>query len=223
MIAPFLAGILAGSVHVISGPDHLAAVAPLAVSDRRRAWTAGVRWGLGHTLGVGLIAVVALLLRDALPIDRISAWSERLVGAVLIAIGLWALRVATRKRVHAHPHEHDGVLHTHVHVHAPGAGHGTGHAHSHAHAAFGVGALHGLAGSSHLLGVIPALALPSNAAAAAYLAGYGLGSIAAMGTFAVAVGSFADRIGGTDGRTFRRLLGTAGSVAIVVGLVWIVS
>jgi len=32
---------------------------------------------------------------------------------------------------------------------------------SFARAAFGVGTLHGLAGSSHLLGVLPALALPS--------------------------------------------------------------
>jgi hypothetical protein len=223
MIAPLLAGLLAGSVHVVAGPDHLAAVAPLAVSDRRRAWTAGVRWGLGHSLGVGLVAVVALLLRDALPIDRISAWSERLVGVVLIAIGLWALRAATRRHVHLHAHEHDGVRHAHLHVHAPGTTHAGSGAHSHAHAAFGVGALHGLAGSSHLLGVLPALALPTHAAAAAYLVGYGLGSIAAMGAFAVAVGGFADRLGGSDGVAWRRLLGAAGGAAIAVGIVWIVN
>lgn len=223
MIAALLAGLLAGSVHVVSGPDHLAAVAPLAVSDRRRAWSAGVRWGLGHSLGVGVVGVVALLLRDALPLDLISGWSERLVGVVLIAIGLWAIRTATRRHVHLHEHEHDGVRHAHVHVHAPGAGHSGARAHSHAHAAFGVGALHGLAGSSHVLGVLPALALPDNAAAAAYLAGYGIGSIAAMGAFAVAVGGFADRLGGSGGTAWRRLLGVAGSAAIAVGIFWMVA
>jgi hypothetical protein len=85
-----------------------------------------------------------------------------------------------------------------------------------------VGALHGLAGSSHLLGVLPALALPSNAAAGAYLAGYGIGSIAAMGAFAVAVGGVADRFG-DGGRTWRRLLGAAGTAAIAVGVFWIVA
>jgi hypothetical protein len=221
MIAPLLAGILAGSVHVVSGPDHLAAVAPLAVSDRRRAWMAGVRWGLGHSLGVGVVATVALLLRDALPLEAVSAWSERLVGVVLIAIGLWALRSAARHHVHVHEHEHDGVRHSHVHVHGPGTAHEDTHAHSHAHAAFGVGALHGLAGSSHLLGVLPALALPSNAAAVTYLAGYGIGSIAAMAGFALAVGGFTDRLGGS-GAGLRRLLGAAGTVAIAVGVFWIV-
>ncbi|HMB69861.1 MAG TPA: High-affinity nickel transporter [bacterium] len=221
MIAPLLAGILAGSVHVVSGPDHLAAVAPLAVSGRRRAWAAGVRWGLGHSLGVFVVAAVALLLRDALPLESISAWSERLVGVVLIAIGLWALRSATRNHVHVHEHEHNGLRHAHVHVHTPGTEHEEPHAHSHAHAAFGVGALHGLAGSSHLLGVLPALALPTNAAAVAYLAGYGIGSIAAMGGFALAVGRFAHRLGG-DGTGLRRLLGAAGTAAIAVGAFWIV-
>src|SRR4029450_9914430 len=36
-------------------------------------------------------------------------------------------------------------------------------------AAFAVGTLHGLAASSHLLGILPALALPSTRAAGAYL------------------------------------------------------
>ncbi|MBF8297934.1 MAG: hypothetical protein HW395_591, partial [candidate division NC10 bacterium] len=37
---------------------------------------------------------------------------------------------------------------------------------------------HGLAGSSHLFGVLPALAFPSRQASMLYLAGFGLGAIA---------------------------------------------
>ena len=40
-----LTGIVAGIVHVLTGPDHLAAVAPLAVRRPKRAWLPGVRWG----------------------------------------------------------------------------------------------------------------------------------------------------------------------------------
>ena len=51
----------------------------------------------------------------------------------------------------------------------------------HGHAAFAVGTLHGLAGSSHLLGIVPALALPSDARGGRLSALFGMGSVAAMG------------------------------------------
>jgi hypothetical protein len=40
----------------------------------------------------------------------------------------------------------------------------------HAHASFCLGVLHGVAGSSHFFGVLPALALPTRAAALTYIA-----------------------------------------------------
>ena len=42
------AGIVAGLIHVFSGPDHLAAIAPLAMKRQGRAWITGLRWGGGH-------------------------------------------------------------------------------------------------------------------------------------------------------------------------------
>jgi len=77
-----LTGAAAGLFHVLSGPDHLAAVAPLAVDDRNRGWLAGFTWGVGHASGVVVVAVIAVMLREMLPsIDIISAWGERAVGA----------------------------------------------------------------------------------------------------------------------------------------------
>src|SRR5512147_3146228 len=88
-----ITGALAGLFHVLSGPDHLAAVAPLAAADGERGWIAGWTWGVGHASGVVVVAVIAILLRDVLPpVHVISAWGERLVGGALIAIGFWALR-----------------------------------------------------------------------------------------------------------------------------------
>ena len=80
-----LTGLIAGAVHVWSGPDHLAALAPLAVRRPRRAWLPGMRWGLGHSAGVGLIGLLSLWLRDRLPVDLLSTWGERLVGVMLFA------------------------------------------------------------------------------------------------------------------------------------------
>src|SRR5690242_7619853 len=185
-----LTGGAAGLFHVLSGPDHLAAVAPLAAADGRRGWFAGWTWGLGHASGVVVVALVAILLRGVLPpVALISGWSERLVGGALIAIGLWALRRSAR--IGHGRHEHGHLAHDHVHVQAgPRWMRRLGHA----HASFYMGILHGVAGSSHFFGVLPALALPTRGAALAYIAAFGVGTVAAMTAFAAAIGSMGLRL-----------------------------
>ena len=93
-----LAGLIAGFLHVLSGPDHLAAMAPYAVQGQRRAWRTGVRWGLGHTAGVLGVGLLALMFRDALHVEALSAWGERCVGFVLIGVGIWGMRAALAAR-----------------------------------------------------------------------------------------------------------------------------
>jgi ABC-type nickel/cobalt efflux system permease component RcnA len=223
-----LSGFVAGFIHVLSGPDHLAAVAPLAADSGRRQWLTGLDWGFGHTSGVLLVGVLALLLRELIPVDALSSWGERLVGIVLISIGLWGLRRAMRLKLHVHPHRHDGRTHEHVHVHAGPAAHETepaapGHIHSHAHthAAFAVGVLHGLAGSSHLLGVLPALAFPTRAESIAYLASFGVATVLAMTAFAAVIGFLARRARAGGAVFYRNLLYACSLAAIAVGGVWL--
>ncbi len=198
-----LAGLIAGFLHVLSGPDHLAAMAPYAVQGQRRAWRTGVRWGLGHTAGVLGVGLLALMFRDALHVEALSAWGERCVGFVLIGVGIWGMRAAlatTRKRADRPVHEKT---------------------HDHAHAAFAVGTVHGLAGSSHVLGIVPALLLPSAYTAAAYLLLFGVGSVAAMGTFSSLVGWFAVRRSSSRLFTPGALLGLCSAIAVAVGGFWI--
>jgi hypothetical protein len=223
-----LAGIVAGTVHVLSGPDHLTAVAPFAIRSRGAAWRAGAKWGVGHTGGVAVLAAIALAFRELLPLDRISAVSEQLVGVVLIGIGLWTLRLALQSRVHVHAHEHDGERHVHMHLHGPASAHasrpgsGPAPAHDHSHAPLYIGILHGAAGTSHIFGILPALALPTRTDAVTYLAGYGMGTITAMVGFAAALGAVSMRTRGDGGRLYRSILAGAGAAAVVVGLVWLV-
>src|SRR5687768_14060393 len=94
----FFAGLAAGLLHVFSGPDHLAAVAPLAAAADRSRWRTGLQWGVGHTVGVLLIASLLLLIREQLPLEAISAYSERLVGIALILVGGWGIRNAWVRR-----------------------------------------------------------------------------------------------------------------------------
>ncbi len=211
-----ITGALAGFFHVLSGPDHLAAIAPIAVADRTRGWISGWTWGLGHASGVVFVAAVAIVLRDRLPpIEVLSAWSERLVGAALIVVGFWALR----RSAHVGPaaHVHGPVSHDHLQVQAgPGWLRRLGHV----HASFCLGVLHGIAGSSHFFGVLPALALPTRAAALGYIAAFGAGTIVAMTAFAAAAGFAGTRT--THGATAHRvMLRAAAVVAMVVGGVWL--
>ena len=214
MMLTAVSGAVAGVFHVLSGPDHLAAVAPLAASNRSGGWRAGWTWGIGHASGVVVVAVLAVLLRDALPpIGDISAWGERVVGGALIALGLWSLSRAARLRRAAHTH--GSARHEHLHVQrGPWWVRRMGHG----HASFAVGLLHGVAGSSHFFGVLPALALPTPAASFSYIAAFGVGTVAAMTAFAGAVG----RISPHDARaSHHRWMATTGIAAIVVGCVWI--
>ncbi len=227
MLAIVAAGVAAGAVHVLSGPDHLAAVAPLAADSRGATWKTGFTWGLGHTSGVLVVGALALLLREVLPLDAISSWSERLVAVALVGVGLWGLRQASRLHVHVHTHRHDGATHAHAHVHVHQADPGTpprAHAaapHDHTHASFAFGILHGLAGSSHVIGILPALALPTRALSVAYLASYGIGNIASMTVFSSAMGVVAGRARDGGQHLYRALLYGCSALALLVGGVWL--
>ncbi|HEY0511004.1 MAG TPA: High-affinity nickel transporter [Thermoanaerobaculia bacterium] len=204
LVAGF-AGLSAGFIHALSGPDHLSAVAPLVINERSRRWRMGLFWGIGHSLGVWVIGLIALGLRGILPIESLSSWSERLVGVVLVGVGLWGLRRAFMARLPA-PHVHDENP-----TKRPGR------------AAVMIGGLHGLAGSSHILGLLPALALPSRWASLAYVVGFGLGAVAGMTLFSSTFGLIAHRITGRGQLAYQALLASFSAAAIVVGGYWLMS
>lgn len=216
-----LAGLVAGLLHVFSGPDHLTAIAPLAVKNPRRSLFIGVQWGLGHSTGVLVIGILFIFVRDLLPLDKISSYSDRIVGVLLIGIGIWSLRKAFSKKLHTHEHAHEDHTHVHIHYHGPNEKHDAHAAHRHTHAAFGIGTLHGLgAGSSHFLGVLPAAAMPSRIAAIGYLIAFGIGTIAAMAGFSSGIGLVAKRFSTVT--IYRSLMGTCAVAAISVGFYWLV-
>lgn len=219
VLAVAAAGLAAGAIHVLMGADHLAVVAPLAARSRPgRAWSAGFRWGLGHAGGVGIVAVVAMTLREAVPIETVSHWSERIVGATLIAIGVWALAAVARslhgRRIaHGQIHRHQDLLHGREHAHRHGP----------ERAALAVGLLHGTAGAAHVLGILPALALPSALAATSYLIAFGAGTVAAMSVYAALIGAMERRFAYAGDNAWAGMMGTCGAASVVVGALWLLS
>lgn len=220
-----LAGFVAGSVHVLAGPDHLAAILPFAVEDRRRSWVPGALWGVGHSFGITVVAVAAIVIRDILPLEPLSEFGEQVVGLTLIAIGLWGLHRSVRIRIHAHPHAHSDDEHQHFHVHISGRttdhDHAESHAHTHTHAPLAVGTLHGIAGGAHLVAVLPAVALPTVAARGAYIGAYAVATIGVMTTVSSLVGRVSARLVEAGLRYHGRFLAATSTAALLVGVWWL--
>ncbi len=223
-ILTILAGFTAGALHVFMGPDHLAAVAPLSADEPRRAWRLGLRWGFGHAAGVALIAAVAFLLRRFIHMETLSHWSERAVGLVLIAVGVWGLSRIRRFHLHSHSHVHEDGPHEHIHFHDKAAAHDEDDStprHRHGHAAFAVGAFHGAAGSHHVVSLLPALAMPSHFMAGLYLVAFALGNILGMTVFAGLLGAVFIRLRDAGNRAYRWMLALTSSAAIGIGVWWL--
>ncbi len=198
MFLTFLLGIVASATHVMTGPDHLAAVTPLAIENKKKSWLIGMSWGIGHTTGLLLIGGLFYLFREMFPVKIISEYSEVVVGIILVIIGMWAFYKLLNKN-----HKHREAKNV--------------------KAAVFVGILHGFAGIYHILIVLPALALPSQTEAVFYLVGFAVGTLGVMAIYAWSLGSVSERASVLNKQKFLtgfRIFG--GSAAIIVGIVWIV-
>lgn len=192
-LATILAGLAAGALHVLSGPDHLAAVLPGAISARWKALRVGLAWGLGHGLGVILLGGLAILFRSALDLSRISSAAEILVGLFLLLVGARAIAASRRIATDRRPSER------------------------HTHKALGFGLIHGLAGGSHLLGALPALAL-GRGSALIYLLCFLIGGAAGMAVFSLGAVKLVQR-----DRWVPAALACSGGLAMAVGGFWLIS
>jgi len=150
---PLLLTIYAGFTHAFEA-DHLLAVSNI-VSQRnntRSSMKDGIFWGLGHSSTIFFIGVLMILFKVGIS-EHSFHYFEAMVGLMLIALALYRLVKFFRSKklvIHLHDHEHDGTQHKHLHVHI-----GKEQKHSHTHSlAYGVGLVHGLAGSGALILIV---------------------------------------------------------------------
>jgi len=207
-------GFCLGTLHVVSGPDHMVAMAPSALAKPKVALKDGLAWGIGHSAGVLILSVFGLLAKGLFDIEKVSNVAEIFVGITLLVIGGLAIKTSFRVKIHEHKHKHqDGIQHKHFHFHS----FGNSLMRSQTHASAGIGVLHGFAGTSHLLAVIPAFAL-SFTGALAYLFSYLIGSVFAMGCVVLGI-SFAAKKANKSFYPF--LMRFIGGLSIVLGIYWL--
>ncbi len=220
-----LLGLILGIRHATDA-DHVIAVTTIVSSERRISAAAriGIAWGIGHSVTVFLVGGAIILFKVAIP-QRLAMTMEFMVAIVLILLGISALarsspRLAAWFRIkpnqlfaHSHAHEHDGLSHAHPHAHAHGDEHSdelhgdhllqtpsrfTRGSHQRA---FGVGLVHGLAGSA-AIALLVLSAIPSPLWGMVYLAIFGFGTVIGMALITTAIGlpiSFsAARLGGLN-------------------------
>jgi ABC-type nickel/cobalt efflux system permease component RcnA len=225
LTAVLLLGFTLGLRHALDA-DHLAAVATFLDESGglRRAVLAGLSWGLGHALTLGLLGGVLIVMQVALP-DRLARLFEMAVALMLILLGASALYRALRGRVHVHRHRHGGLEHSHLHIHAAPHDGEVPHAHRHPLRAVSrpllVGGLHGLAGSGALV-LLVLTSIPTLLLGCLYLGLFGVGAAVGMTLMSVVLAApllIARRRAAWLARSFRVLVGV-GSIAVGLMLAW---
>jgi ABC-type nickel/cobalt efflux system permease component RcnA len=173
-----------------SDPDHLVAVTSLVAADGggpREAARLGAWWGLGHAATLVLLGIPLIVFKSELP-----AWlelgAERAVGVVIIVLAARVIWKWARGDYRAGRHGHANAANEASLSSTEGPHHHLRHGESVAHAhravrsprqAFGIGLLHGLAGTGAVV-VLLLAALPSQLEAALALAVFAPMSIVSM-------------------------------------------
>lgn len=160
MLLSLFFALIAGFTHAFEA-DHLLAVSSI-VTRRNTLLMAvkdGIAWGLGHTstiFGIGLLIIVGKVAMS----ESTFHYFEAGVGLMLIVLGTFRLIRVLLNR------DAEEIIHH------------EGHSHGH-RLAYGVGLIHGLAGSGSLVLLVMSQ-IPGRLAAVAYLLVFGLGSVAGM-------------------------------------------
>jgi ABC-type nickel/cobalt efflux system permease component RcnA len=187
----FIITAYAGLEHAFEA-DHLLAVNSLVTNrnNLKESVKDGIYWGIGHTLTIFVVAVLMIGFKVAVS-ESVFNYLEAAVGLMLVFLGIYRLSKLFKKHPHIHTYSHrhtlsnsGSVSHLHSHTYS--------HAHlvttsNHTHpnksnsfnAAFGVGLVHGLAGSGALV-VLVLSQMKSTSEGLLYILIFGVGSIIGM-------------------------------------------
>lgn len=196
---PFIAGLVAAVIHVLSGPDHLAAVTPMALEEKHKTWSVGLFWGLGHLSGMLVIGGLFYFFKDYIPLEWISGKSEQLVGVILIGIGVYALIKSYKRRKIKKP-----IPQPYQPIYS-----------------YGIGVIHGFAGIAHFVLLFPVLGFETKIESGFYIIGFALGTILAMVLYSLFLGNLSKLLTTTNSPNFEKVIKISGALfAIIVGIYW---
>ena len=185
--------VYAGLEHAFEA-DHLLAVNNLVTNRNKikEALKDGMFWGVGHTSTIFIVGIIMIGFKISIN-ENIFNYLEAVVGLMLIILGAYRLFKLLHKKRHSHTYSHshahthsNGVTHTHMHSHTYFHSHPIS-AFEHEHSnnsknyktAFGVGLIHGLAGSGSLV-ILVISQMKTPLEGLIYILVFGIGSIIGM-------------------------------------------
>ncbi|GLI67512.1 hypothetical protein VaNZ11_011716 [Volvox africanus] len=222
------AGLAAGFLHTLCGPDHLAALTPLTIGRNRFAASAlGALWGFGHSTGQLILGLVFVVLKERFHdlVPFLSKWAGTVVPLTLIAIGMMGIYESFFEK---------GDAHAEAEAEAVGlalAGGGSVSASRSSavssglkagFATYATGIVYGLQPDA-LFVVIPALALPTKLAAIAYCSMFVIGTVSAMGGYTLLIGTTSQALIKEQPWLQKHLSTVASGIAIAVGLLMLLA
>jgi len=214
-------GITAGSLHAISGPDHLAALLPKCVGQRWwRAVRIGCYWGLGHGISAAIVGIGAFAVKRRaktfLPAALISSAeliTSLAVGLSLVLIGVIGIREAREWE--------EEIKFATTSVSSAVAEPPTELAKLRKRGVLFNGLLHGFSwdGAPSLAGALAVTTWRSNIL---FLISYGIGTILTMGVTTMIIGEGTNKVGVKTNRPDlpQKLSLWSSWLAIVIGVVW---
>jgi len=163
-----------------SDPDHLVAVTSLVAADdggTRGASRLGAWWGLGHAAILLALGVPLIAFKSAMP-TWLESGAEKAVGVVIILLAVRVTWKWARGQYRSGPHRHSTDPHRHLRRGESPTAHGH-HRIRTPQQAFGLGLLHGLAGTGAVV-VLLLAALPTQLEAVLALAVFAPMTIVSM-------------------------------------------
>ncbi|MBI2652240.1 hypothetical protein HYX00_02135 [Candidatus Woesearchaeota archaeon] len=160
--------------------DHLIAVSNMLrkVDSVKSSIKIGLSWAIGHMLTATIITITLFIFKESF-LNYVFNF-EKIVGIMLIALGILSMKEFFS--LHSHSHSHKGIVHSHPHIHLKK---NQDKKHLHVHM-FGIGIVHGLASNDELLILLTAsLAITSLAGLIAALGFFSIGVVLGMAFFAV--------------------------------------
>lgn len=168
----FLAGgLILGCFHALEA-DHMVTVS-LLILDKgslKKSMKLAVQWGLGHSLTLLILAGLMIYLDSTLK-AFIGGSAEQMVGAAMIFLGMVVFYQEIKKTSGTEQFGHS-------------------HARLTGSVLFGMGVLHGTAGSASIFLLIPVTLTQSIGSVLAYVSLFSLGMILTMGLYGIFIQKF---------------------------------
>lgn len=204
-----------GLLHALDA-DHIAAVSVLSSKNttRHAGLLYALQWGLGHGLVLVIMSLVFYRLGEYWPV-LVSELAERLVGLVLIALGLIIFYQLQQRRLSIHFHTHKGLL---PHAHWQTVSNTSSSKPQHQHKATMIGGLHGLAGSAPLLVSLPLVQRGSLTELFVYIVVFSVGVFVAMISFGGLLGWLLNSMAFRGHHYLKILQATLAVFAVVTGV-----